>query len=223
MFPVEKPKILLSGTNTPDAYVAAVEAAGGVPDYQYCPVYSEEYDGLLLTGGADIEPARYGQPVNGSVAMDAARDEAEWRLIDAFLQAGKPIFGICRGCQILNAYFGGTLHQDIETKARHRQDRSLPYLIHGVVADDPLLEGIYGKDFSVNSCHHQAVDQLGEGLRITAICPTDGVVEAFTHQHLPVFAVQWHPEKLTGSFRRPEASDGARLFDHFIRLCKERS
>lgn len=220
---MEKPKILLSGTNTPDPYVAAVEKAGGIPDYQYCPVYSDIYDGLLLTGGADIHPSRYGQPVNGSVAMDEARDEAEWKLIDAFLQAGKPVFGICRGCQVLNVYFGGSLHQDIETKARHRLDPKQPYLIHSVAVSDPVLEAQYGKVFVVNSCHHQAVDRLGQGLRITAVCPDDGVVEAFTHESLPVFAVQWHPEKLTGSYLRPEASDGAPLFDHFIRLCKERS
>ena len=218
---MEKPKILLSGTNTPDPYVEAIEKAGGIPDYRYCPAYSDEYDGLLLTGGADIEPSRYGQPVNGAVDMNAARDEAEWKLIDAFLQAGKPIFGICRGCQLLNVYFGGTLHQDIETKARHRLSPKLPYLIHGVVADDPLLESFYGKAFVINSCHHQAVDRLGEGLRITAICPEDDIVEAFTHESLPVFAVQWHPEKLTGSFLRPDAVDGKPIFDHFISLCKE--
>jgi putative glutamine amidotransferase len=221
VFLMQKPMILLSGTNTPDAYVAAVEAAGGVPDYQYCPVYSEEYDGLLLTGGADIEPARYGQPVNGSVAMDAARDEAEWRLIDAFLQAGKPIFGICRGCQVLNVYFGGTLHQDIPTKAQHRLDPKLPYLIHNVVASDPLLEGLYGAEFVINSCHHQAVDKLGEGLRITARCPEDQVVEGFAHETLPVFAVQWHPEKLSGNWLRQDAVNGIGLFEYFIRLCRE--
>ena len=219
---MEKPKILLSGTNTPDPYVAAVEKAGGIPDYQYCPVYSDVYDGLLLTGGADIHPSRYGQPVNGSVAMDEARDEAEWKLIDAFLQAGKPVFGICRGCQVLNVYFGGSLHQDIETKARHRLDPKQPYLVHSVAVSDPVLEAQYGKVFVVNSCHHQAVDRLGQGLRITAVCPDDGVVEAFTHESLPVFAVQWHPEKLTGSYLRPDAVDGSPIFDHFIGLCKER-
>lgn len=220
---MQTPKILLSGKDTPEAYVDAVKQAGGIPDYRYCPVYSDEYDGLILTGGADIEPSRYGQPVNGSVAMDAARDEAEWMLIDAFLRAKKPIFGICRGCQILNAYFGGTLHQDIETKARHRLDPNLPYLIHSVVANDPFLEDLYGKEFAVNSCHHQAIDRLGEGLRITAVCPDDGIVEAFAHESLPVFAVQWHPEKLCGSYLRPDATDGSPLFTHFIRLCRERS
>ena len=219
---MEKPKILLSGTNTPDPYVAAVEKAGGIPDYQDCPVYRDVYDGLLLTGGADIHPSRYGQPVNGSVAMDEARDEAEWKLIDAFLQAGKPVFGICRGCQVLNVYFGGSLHQDIETKARHRLDPKQPYLVHSVAVNDPVLEAQYGKVFVVNSCHHQAVDRLGQGLRITAVCPDDGVVEAFTHESLPVFAVQWHPEKLTGSYLRPDAVDGSSIFDHFIGLCKER-
>lgn len=220
---MQAPKILLSGTNTPEAYVDAVEQSGGIPDYRYCPVYSDEYDGLILTGGADIEPSRYGQPVNGSVAMDAVRDEAEWKLIDAFLQAGKPIFGICRGCQVLNVYFGGTLYQDIETKARHRLDPKLPYPVHRVVTDDGLLQSLYGYEFTVNTCHHQAVDRLGMHLRQTAFCPDDNVVEAFAHESLPVFAVQWHPEKLTAGYLRPDAVDGKPLFDYFIRLCKERS
>ena len=218
---MQTPKILLSGKGKSEPYTEAVELAGGIADFQYCPVYREEYDGLLLCGGADIEPDRYGQPVNGSVAMDADRDEAEWRLIDAFLQAGKPIFGICRGCQVLNVYFGGTLHQDIETKARHRLDPNLPYLVHRVVVDDPLMESLYGREFVVNSCHHQAVDRLGNDLRQTAFCPEDGVVEAFTHEKLPVFAVQWHPEKLSGNWLRADAVNGIGLFDYFIGLCKK--
>ena len=218
---MKAPKILLSAKNSMEVYVEAVELAGGIAVAEYCPVYAEEYDGLILCGGVDIQPERYGQPVNGSVNMDEARDEAEWKLIDAFLQAGKPIFGICRGCQVLNVYFGGTLHQDIPTKAQHRLDPKLPYLIHNVVASDPLLEGLYGAEFVINSCHHQAVDKLGKGLRITARCPEDDVVEAFTHESLPVFAVQWHPEKLSGNWLRQDAVNGIGLFEHFIRLCRE--
>lgn len=219
---MKAPKILLSGTKNLHIYADAVEKAGGIPDARYCPAYSDEYDGLILCGGADVEPGRYGQPVNGSVAMDADRDEAEWKLTAAFLQAGKPIFGICRGCQFLNIYFGGTLHQDIPERPRHRLDPSLPYLIHRATTEEPLLEGMYGKEFAVNSCHHQAIDRLGEGLRITAICPDDGIVEAIAHETLPVFAVQWHPEKLTGSYLQPDAVDGKPIFDYFISLCRER-
>ena len=217
---MEAPKILLSGTKNLHIYADAVEKAGGIPDARYCPVYSDEYDGLILCGGCDVEPGRYGQPMNGSVDPDPIRDEAEWKLIDAFLQAGKPIFGICRGSQLLNVYFGGTLHQDIPERPRHRLDPSLPYLIHRAAAQDPLLEEMYGKEFAVNSCHHQAVDRLGEGLRITASCPDDGIVEAFTHERLPVFAVQWHPEKLCGEYAQPDGSDGSLIFDYFIELCR---
>ena len=219
---MEKPKILLSAKGSKEVYMEAVELAGGVPVAVYCPAYSDEYDGLILCGGADVEPHHYGQPVNGSVAMEPERDAAEFRLIEAFLQAGKPVFGICRGCQILNVWFGGTLHQDIPTKARHRLDPQQPYLLHTVMADDPLLEGLYGREFVVNSCHHQAVDQLGKELRVTARCPEDQVVEAFTHESLPVFAVQWHPEKLSGSWLREGATDGIGLFEYFIRLCQEK-
>lgn len=220
---MQAPKILLSAKNSMEVYAEAVELAGGIPVTEYCPAYSDEYDGLILCGGVDVEPWRYGQPVNGSLAMDPERDEAEWKLIDAFMQAGKPIFGICRGCQILNVWFGGTLHQDIPTKARHRNDPKLPYLVHSVVVEDSLLEGMYGLEFTVNSCHHQAVDKLGAGLRLTAYCPEDQVVEAFTHETLPVFAVQWHPEKLSGNWLRPDAVNGIGLFEYFIALCKKGS
>ena len=218
---MKAPKILLSAKGSKEVYVEAVELAGGIPVAEYCPTYAEEYDGLILCGGADVEPHHYGQPVAGSINMEPERDAAEFQLIEAFIQAGKPIFGICRGCQILNIYFGGTLHQDIPTKAQHRLDPKLPYLVHSVVANDPLLEGLYGREFVINSCHHQAVDKLGEGLRITARCPEDQVVEGFTHETLPVFAVQWHPEKLSGSWLRQDAVNGIGLFEHFIRLCRE--
>ena len=92
-----------------------------------------------------------------------------------------------------------------------------------MLADDPLLTELYGdKPFFVNSSHHQAVDQLGEGLNVTARCPEDGVVEAFNHESLPVFGVQWHPEKLSGSWLRPDAVDGIGLFRYFIRMCREK-
>lgn len=220
---MKKPKILLSGKPSMEAYIEAVDNAGGIPTAEYCPTFGEEYDGLLLCGGVDVAPDRYGQPVNGSGTPDLERDAAEFRLIEAFLQAEKPIFGICRGCQILNIYFGGTLHQDLPTKDRHRILKAVVPPVHLVVADDPLLTGLYGTDaFSVNSSHHQAVDTLGKGLRITARCPEDAVVEGFAHESLPVFAVQWHPEKLSGSWQRPDAVDGIGLFEHFIGLCRER-
>ena len=218
---MQTPKILLAGKDTAEPYMEAVQLAGGNPEFVYCPTYDEKYDGLILCGGADVDPARYGQLMNGSIDPDLERDAAEFTLIEAFVKAGKPIFGICRGCQILNVDFGGTLYQDIPTKARHRISPKLPYPVHDVVVDDPLLEGLYGKEFSVNSCHHQAVDRLGEGLKLTAYCPEDRVVEAFTHERLPVFAVQWHPEKLTGNWLREDAVNGIGLMEHFIRLCKE--
>lgn len=217
------PKILLSTNDRKEAYVAAVEQAGGNPEGGYCPEYREEYDGLILCGGVDVDPVRYGQEKNGTGTIDAARDAAEFQLIEAFLQAGKPIFGICRGCQILNIYFGGTLHQDIPTKASHRLLGAEVIPVHPVVTDDPLLTKLYGSEpFSVNSSHHQAVDQPGEGFRITAYCPEDGVAEGIVHERLPVFGVQWHPEKLSGKWRREDAVDGIGLFEYFVALCKEK-
>ena len=99
------PAILLSGKPSMEAYVEAIGNAGGIPTAEYCRTYGEEYDGLLLCGGVDVAPARYGQPVNGSGTPDVERDAAEFVLIEAFLQAGKPVFGICRGCQLINVWY----------------------------------------------------------------------------------------------------------------------
>ena len=172
----------------------------------------ERADVLLLTGGGDIHPRFYGQAINGSADLDEARDERELALIDAFLRAGKPVVGICRGLQVLNVYFGGTLRQQI---AGHSQidgaDR-----FHAVNSAPGLLRELYGARFAVNSAHHQAIWRLGTGLRVLA-CADDGTVEAVGHKTLPVFAVQWHPERLCGAFARQETADGARLFDTLLR------
>ena len=212
---MEAPKILLSGTKNLHIYADAVEKAGGIPDARYCPVYSDEYDGLILCGGADVEPGRYGQPMNGSVDPDPIRDEAEWKLVDAFLQAGKPIFGICRGSQLLNVYFGGTLRQDIPERPRHRLDPSLPYLIHRAAAQDPLLEEMYGKEFAVNSCHHQGIEHLAPRMEPMAVAP-DGLIEAaFVPGQRFACAVQWHPE-----FFPVDDPVSGMIFRAFVEACR---
>lgn len=153
--------------------------------------------------------------------MDPARDAAEYALIDAFLQADKPIFGICRGHQLLNVYFGGSLIQHIPTAEDHvihdRVDS-----VHGVCAEpDSILAGLYGREFPVNSAHHQAVDRVGKGLFVTASA-LDGTVEALEHESLPVMSVQWHPERISCEKRRADASNGEILITHFIDFCRSR-
>ena len=215
-----KPKLLLSGEGKMPWYIAAFTALGAEIEAEYCPEYRDGFDGLVLCGGVDIDPARYGQPVMGSVGMDPARDAAEYALIDAFLQADKPIFGICRGHQLLNVYFGGSLIQHIRTAEDHIAHERVDSAHSVTAVDGSILSGIYGTEFSVNSAHHQAADRLGDGLRVTAIA-ADGTVEALEHATLPVFSVQWHPERMSFSRRREDTVCGEPLIAHFIEFCSQ--
>ena len=172
----------------------------------------ENADVLLLPGGGDMHPRFYGQALNGSEDLDEARDARELTLIDNFLCEGKPVIGICRGLQVLNVYFGGTLRQHIEG---HSQIDGVDRL-HAINTAPGLLRELYGTRCTVNSAHHQAVETLGEGLQVLA-CAPDGTVEAIAHESLPVFAVQWHPERLCGAFARSEAVDGAKLLSALLR------
>ena len=162
-------------------------------------------DALLLPGGGDIDPARYGQEDCGCLGVDRERDEREFALLREALALHLPVLGVCRGCQLLNVAFGGTLHQDIpDHDAIDGADR-----LHPSRCVDPDLTALYGESFIVNSWHHQAVDRLGEGFRAVQWAP-DGVVEAIRHDTLPVLGVQWHPERLR------EPTDGWRLFARWL-------
>ncbi|HEY2843995.1 MAG TPA: gamma-glutamyl-gamma-aminobutyrate hydrolase family protein [Bryobacteraceae bacterium] len=155
--------------------------------------------GLLLTGGTDVDPARYGQtPAPETQTPDKDRDAEEAALIEEALARDVPVLAICRGMQILNVSLGGTLIQHLSGAFRHvkrPEDRGLP--AHGIAIEPgTLLAGIaHSASWQVNSRHHQAVDRPGAGLRICARDTEDGTIEAV---ELPgrrfVLAVQWHPE-----------------------------
>ena len=165
-------------------------------------------DGLLLPGGGDLEPWRYGQENTASRNLEPDRDREELELLDAFLARRKPILGICRGLQVINVYFGGTLIQDITDHNQvHGEDR-----FHRVRTYSARLEACCGS--CVNSAHHQAVDQLGSGLEAVQWA-SDGVVEAVCHRALPVWGVQWHPERMEGQ-------TSTALFRMFLDCCRER-
>ena len=211
-------KILISVGKSADPinYVRAVEKAGGTPCALYLPEPDLSCDGLILAGGGDVEPSRFGQENRGSDNMNPARDRAELALLDAFAAAGKPILGICRGHQAVNVWAGGTLIQDLgEKNAVHRWEERDK--IHWACAEKGVLRDLYGERFCINSAHHQAVDAVGKDLEITA-CSEDGVVEAMEHRTLPILTVQFHPERMTG----PETADGARLFQWFLKRCEEK-
>ena len=171
----------------------------------------ETADALLLTGGGDIHPRFYRQSIVHAADIDEERDLRELALTRAFAARSAPIFGICRGLQVINVAFGGTLHQHIDG---HGQIDGLDRL-HETLTDDVLLRSLYGTRFTVNSAHHQSVDRLGTGLH-TIQWADDGTVEALRHETLPIFAVQWHPERLCGAFERDDAVDGGLLLKAFF-------
>lgn len=162
-----------------------------------------KWDALLLPGGGDLEPWRYGQENTASRGLEPERDEAELRLLQEFTSAGKPVLGVCRGLQTVNVFFGGTLDQDVPGHGTlEGRDRLHP------VRTAPSCP-LWMEALTVNSAHHQAADRLGGGLRALQWAE-DGVVEALRHERLPVWAVQWHPERLG------DPAPGRRLMEAFL-------
>lgn len=215
------PKLLLSTSrDDPSPYVEAFTRAGAQVTARYCPQFEEGFDALVLCGGSDLHPRFYGQPVDGSVDIDEQRDEAEMALTKAFLDAGKPIFGICRGLQLLNVYFGGTLYQDLPTAPTHSPAVYGQYLAHGAVAAEASpCRALYGAAFPINSHHHQGIHTPGSGLTVT-MWGDDGTAEEIVHTTLPIWAVQWHPEKMCLRFAREDTVDGLPILQKFVDSLK---
>lgn len=201
----------LLGSMLSDDYAQGVEAAGGTPlAIPYLETedtlrqVAERMDGLLLTGGTDIDPLTFGEePHVGLGDVYPERDRLEFLLIDAALQRGKPILGICRGMQVLNAAMGGTLYQDLsrewQGRIQHSQCAARAHLSHTVhVEPGSLLARLLDdqKSLRTNSFHHQAVRAVAPSL--TAVAWDDeGLIEGVESKNHPfVVAVQWHPENL---------------------------
>ncbi len=203
-----------------DNYCAAIRGAGGEPLAGYCPEPDLSYDGLVLCGGGDIESALFGQENWGSQPPDRERDRAELALFQSFFQAGKPILGICRGMQLINVALGGTLLQDLPPEQRSRHTAEEGDLVHTVWArPGSPLHDLYGPSFQVNSAHHQAVDILGKGLRITARSE-EGFPEGLDWNERRIMAFQFHPERMSFAKRRPDTVDAGDLFRVFLDLCR---
>ena len=167
--------------------------------------FASLFDGLLLTGAcSNVAAARYGGGVALTGEGDAGRDAVALTLAACTIEAGRPVFGICRGLQELNVLFGGTLAADVGDAGHHHaagDDRTLAELFdhrHAieVIGDGLLASAIGPGSVSVNSVHRQGIDRLGTGLTIEAIAPEDGLVEAVSARPCgaPVLGVQWHPE-----------------------------
>lgn len=210
-------------TETYQTYSDAVFYAGGIPMIT-CGRCAEEMadlcDGLLITGGPDLEPEVYGeQPLNDTVKPMPERTAFEKPLFQAFLDRGKPILGICRGCQFINAVMGGTLYQDlVEQKGWVHFNAQIR---HEVYAEEgSVLYRLFGPKFRTNSTHHQAVKVLAPGFHVTARS-VEGIVEAYEHDTLPILATQFHPERLTGILWDDRTPDFRPWFEYFVELVRK--
>ena len=178
-------------------YARSVYAAGGMP--VHLPIDADpadwvhHIDALVLTGGADIDPSRYGQ-TNTASTIEPERDAVEFTLYETALADGIPVLGICRGFQLINVHAGGTLHQDVPEHARY--DLPPATAVHVLtVTPGSVVHDLFGDGHRVNSLHHQTVAEIGAGLCVTARAD-DGTPEAIEVPGARVLAVQWHPEMM---------------------------
>ena len=210
-------------------YFRGLSHAGALPvmlpleNAEDCAQMAALCDGLLFTGGQDVDPALYGeekQPVCGELCP--ARDRLEQALVLQAREQRKPVLGICRGLQLLNAALGGTLWQDLPSQRHgeinHRMERPYDRAAHTVRLSGPLAALYQADSLGVNSCHHQGIKALAPSLRPMAVAE-DGLVEALYDPEQPFFwAVQWHPE-----FFAPATGPGAAIFRAFAAAAKEKT
>ena len=211
-------------TNTPQSvsnYLNALAGCGaqGETGRTFDP---GAYDGLLLPGGWDVNPRRYGKKSIPQETVDDELDDIQFAVLDRFLEAGKPVLGICRGHQLLNVAFGGTLIQHLPGAENHMALQDGKDNTHTVrTVQDSFLFPVYGSACTVNSSHHQGIGLPGKGLRVV-MRAEDGTAEAVEHASLPVWGVQWHPERMCFAFARQDTADGSGVFRFFLEQCRIR-
>ena len=199
-------------------YAKGIIAAGGIPIFLPLSLDPSEIiprlDGILMSGGADIDPERYGaEPEPELQAIEPIRDEFELSLLEEIYKRELPVAGICRGLQILNIHAGGTLFQDIPPHSV--RDEPPSSRMHEVTfTEGSVLAALYGSSMQVNSLHHQSIDRVGNGFLATGLANDLGV-EAIEHYELPILAVQWHPEML-------DSRDSDPLFQWLVQHSSER-
>lgn len=212
-----------SGSTTLNTtYTDAITRAGGVPvvlptitSPEMAAELLSQLDGLVFSGGEDVEPARYGEAVwNETIYTDPLRDASDFFLAEAALASGKPILAICRGSQLMNVVLGGTLYQDIPSQV----PESLKHgggTTHKIgVEKGSILYGLFNRDsLEINSFHHQSIKDPAPGIRITAYAP-DGIIEAYEAPQ--VTAYQFHPEKML-----PEDASWLVLFQQWVDVVKK--
>ena len=213
-------------------YIQSVARAGAVPvilpvlpDNDLAEKLFDMVDGLILTGGGDLDPAFYGEDPHVKLGrICRLRDNFEFKLLDFAVKKNIPIFGICRGIQLINVYFGGTLYQDISlcegSWIKHSQEKLFDYVEHKVqIQKDSWLGSFLEPDISINSYHHQSLKKLASGFKVTAIA-MDGIIEAIEKEdeHLFCVGVQWHPERMSQDNQSMQ-----QIFNEFIKVCKNRN
>ena len=218
-----RPRFLISlGQNLIPNYQRSIAACGADSDALYLPSYSDHNDALLLTGGEDVDPKLYGRENTACFSIDTERDKTEIALVRAFLAAGKPVFGICRGQQVINVAFGGTLIQHLPTAGDHSgfsaggADRIHPTR----AASGSFMANIYGECLFTNSSHHQGIDSLAPDL-VAVQWADDGVIEACRHRNASVYCVQWHPERMCFEYARGDTVDGTGILRWFVKIASE--
>ncbi len=216
----EKPvsdKIPIIHISSSRNFADGTKKAGALPFYipissqEEAKHYIETIDALILTGGQDVHPSLYHQEqLTEKNDYNLERDHFELALLTYAFQARKPILAVCRGMQLLNVYFGGSLHQEVDN---HSQ--GLPLKPVHTISIDPQshMADLFSDGHTVNSVHHQTIAKVGRDLIVTARDPRDNVVEALELQGYPLLAVQWHPE-----FLIDDASNQA-LFDDLVRMA----
>lgn len=179
-------------TSNYEKYVSSASAAPVVTlssgEYSSC-------QGIILPGGGDITPAFFGEHNTASRNIDTELDILQLQALDYAVKHRLPVFGICKGMQVINVAFGGTIIQDIPTAQYHKYLGQDQY--HDTtILENTVLSSLYGTTKTVNSAHHQALGRIGAGLIPIQWCPLDHCVEAIIHEFLPILGVQWHPERL---------------------------
>ncbi len=218
-------QIAIAGTpKGSENFIAALEALGaaGVSVLEAPDALADACHGLILPGGADIDPALFGEENHGSTIIERDRDLRQLSLLDRFLKAGRPVLGVCKGHQLLNVYFGGKICQHIPEYATHQWMGEAGDQAHGSrCLPGSFLAALYGEtEFPVNSAHHQAVLTPAPGFRFIQWAP-DGVPEAMVHETLPLTGIQWHPERMCLKHRRQDTVDGLPVFRWFLEQAQK--
>lgn len=226
-----EPTLQKKRVNVSYHYIEAIDIAGGIPivipecrDLNMVDSYLERIDGLIISGGVDVSPYLYGEnPLKEVTYFSVERDNFEIALVKGAIDKKVPVFGICRGIQIINVALGGTLYQDITVQTgsslgHNPIEMPVDRLYHNIIVENgTALRSLFkNRSFLVNSFHHQAIRVFGVDLYATAFSE-DGIVEAIEMKNNRyVYGVQWHPEDLINSY-----PDFKSLFQHLTDLALE--